>query len=207
MESNKKEAYFSVNNRIIPTKRRLPPQTNYITKFLFSKHANCDCLLVASGYNSRNGVVTNYNKNPNFASLASEEARKKIGVTQEYWANEMSDGERWFAKNYPEEIKWIDRNVVGQDGRILPTNDYILFSANTPFELKTSENLKYKTLKENIKSALNSGVKNRFMISTLGKEMPEAFRVKLSKYATENKAIKELRIFTFAGEEVLFYEI
>ena len=31
---------------------------------LFRRHANCDCLLVTSGYNSRNGVVNNYVKGP-----------------------------------------------------------------------------------------------------------------------------------------------
>lgn len=29
---------------------------------LFTRHADCDCLFVTSGYNSRNGILTNYNK-------------------------------------------------------------------------------------------------------------------------------------------------
>lgn len=29
---------------------------------LFSRHADCDCLFVTSGYNSRNGILTNYRK-------------------------------------------------------------------------------------------------------------------------------------------------
>lgn len=32
------------------------------TPDLFRRHADCDCLFVTSGYNSRNGIVTNYNK-------------------------------------------------------------------------------------------------------------------------------------------------
>ena len=177
------------------------------TSDMFSRHANCDCLLVASGYNSRNGVVTNYNKNPNFASLASEEARKKIGVTQEYWANEMSDGERWFAKNYPEEIKWIDRNKIDGTGKQLPTNDYVMTINGREYELKTSTNLKYRTVRENIRSSLKNGtgIKTNFMISTAGKKMPDSFKTKLRNYATKNVAIRELRIFTSSGEEVLVY--
>lgn len=31
----------------------------------FARHGNCDCLIVASGYNSRNGVVRNYVKHKN----------------------------------------------------------------------------------------------------------------------------------------------
>lgn len=29
---------------------------------LFARHDNCDCLFIVSGYNSRNGVLTNYRK-------------------------------------------------------------------------------------------------------------------------------------------------
>lgn len=29
---------------------------------LFGRHANCDCLIVVSGYNSRNGILNNYVK-------------------------------------------------------------------------------------------------------------------------------------------------
>lgn len=29
---------------------------------LFTRHDNCDCLFVVSGYNSRNGILTNYRK-------------------------------------------------------------------------------------------------------------------------------------------------
>lgn len=29
---------------------------------LFTRHADCDCLFVVSGYNSRNGILTNYRK-------------------------------------------------------------------------------------------------------------------------------------------------
>lgn len=29
---------------------------------LFARHDNCDCLFVVSGYNSRNGILTNYRK-------------------------------------------------------------------------------------------------------------------------------------------------
>lgn len=29
---------------------------------LFSRHDNCDCLFIVSGYNSRNGILTNYRK-------------------------------------------------------------------------------------------------------------------------------------------------
>ena len=32
------------------------------TSDLFRRHADCDCLFVTSGFNSRNGIVTNYNK-------------------------------------------------------------------------------------------------------------------------------------------------
>lgn len=29
---------------------------------LFARHDNCDCLFIVSGYNSRNGILTNYRK-------------------------------------------------------------------------------------------------------------------------------------------------
>lgn len=29
---------------------------------LFARHDNCDCLFIVSGYNSRNGILTNYKK-------------------------------------------------------------------------------------------------------------------------------------------------
>lgn len=29
---------------------------------LFTRHDNCDCLFIVSGYNSRNGILTNYKK-------------------------------------------------------------------------------------------------------------------------------------------------
>lgn len=29
---------------------------------LFTRHDNCDCLFIVSGYNSRNGILTNYRK-------------------------------------------------------------------------------------------------------------------------------------------------
>lgn len=29
---------------------------------LFARHDNCDCLFIVSGYNSRNGILTNYTK-------------------------------------------------------------------------------------------------------------------------------------------------
>lgn len=29
---------------------------------LFTRHADCDCLFIVSGYNSRNGILDNYNK-------------------------------------------------------------------------------------------------------------------------------------------------
>ena len=45
-------------------------------KILFSRHANCDCLLVASGYNSRNGVVDNYVKQ-NLRNEADERKNKR----------------------------------------------------------------------------------------------------------------------------------
>ena len=32
------------------------------TDDLFSRHADCDCLFTVSGYNSRNGILENYNK-------------------------------------------------------------------------------------------------------------------------------------------------
>ena len=29
---------------------------------LFARHDNCDCLFIVRGYNSRNGILTNYRK-------------------------------------------------------------------------------------------------------------------------------------------------
>jgi hypothetical protein len=31
---------------------------------LFARHDDCDCLFIVSGYNSRNGILTNYRKKP-----------------------------------------------------------------------------------------------------------------------------------------------
>lgn len=173
---------------------------------IFRRHANCDCLIVVSGLKSRNGIINNYVKNSKHATRSAYEARTKIGVTQKYWSDEMNSEEKWFAQNYPERIKWIDRNIRDTNGVRLPSNDYILLSNTRQYELKTSQNLKYKTIKENIKRAINKAptVKTRFMISAQNKTMSTKLKYKLRNYALENTRIEELRIFDANGEEVLF---
>lgn len=175
------------------------------TPDLFARHAHCDCLFVTSGYRTRNGALHNYIKNPKHANLSAYEARKKIGVTQKYWSKEMNDGERWFAQNYPEQIKWINKNKTDQNGKKLPTNDYKMLINNKEFELKTPTTQKAKSISRTISMAASKGKEN-FMVNLKDTKLSDSLRKRLEEYNIthpSNKRIKEIRVFTKEGETLI----
>lgn len=177
------------------------------TPDLFARHENCDCLFMTSGFKTRNGVLHNYKKSPANADLSSYEARTKIGVTQKYWDEKMEDSEKWFARNYTENIKWINKDKIGKDGKTKSTNDYVLLSNRKEYELKSPDKVKYSNIAHLIRSAVtkNPEVKRNFMISTQGRELSDGVRWQLERYNVRNpdNKVDEIRIFSKEGEEIL----
>lgn len=174
---------------------------------LFARHAHCDCLFVVSGYKSRNGALTNYNKkgigNPGLLRLSDEKARKKIGVNASYWGNDMDDGERWFAKNYPGSIEWINRNKFDSNGRKVPTNDFVDVYTGIEYELKSPESTRGRSISRAISEAASKGKRN-FMINLGNRQLGDSLIRSLEQYNVRHpsdKQIEILKIFTM-GKEV-----
>ena len=191
---------------------------------LFARHDNCDCKIVVSGYNSRNGELKNYTKNskkkgPNSSRqnkvLSDEEAMEKIGVDRHYWSHVMKPGERNFAKTYPEDIKWITKKEYDSNGNELPNNDFILISNKEEYELKSVHGddeeqpgeLNPKSIRRNIRDALRNPlarqIKTRFMINTRGLVADDKLKKWLENYA-RSVGLEELRIFDGVMEEIIY---
>lgn len=173
---------------------------------IFRRHDNCDCLIVTSGLGSRSGIVKNYVKHDSLRT--DEEAMKAIGVTEDYWYRKMENGERRFAKNYPHDIRWINRNQKGADGLTKPTNDYTLVVNQKEYELKTISRAKYKNIARSIKTAAKKAptVKTRFMINLEKQKISNKLIESLRQYNVRNPSnkIAELRIFSeIDGERVV----
>lgn len=118
---------------------------------LFARHANCDCLFVVSGYNSRNGILTNYNKRSkryndsvkiiDKKSELLRNARPGVGTISkvENWPKGQRIGSaevetaNWLLKTIGGDIKYIPR---GKN----PSCDYKWDGDN--LELKTMETSK-----------------------------------------------------------------
>lgn len=172
----------------------------------FARYRNCDCLFVVSGYNSRNGILKNYVKRD--ARLTDEQAMKAVGVSEDYWYNKMENSERMFARNYPEQITWIDRMSKGKDGLVKPTNDYTLLKSGREYELKTPERARYSAIASSIRNAVSRApeIKQRFMINLQNKHITDKLMGDLAKYnkRNPNNMITELRIFSYTdGERVI----
>lgn len=167
---------------------------------LFARHENCDCLLVVSGYNSRNGVVTNYKK-----GSSQSRTMQNIGVSAHYWRVEMEPNERKFAQKYPKEIRWINKTVT-KNAKRLSTNDYVLVENGMEYELKTVNKATYKSIARRIKKAVQKApdIKQRFMIDIGDKKLTDTLLKNLSEYnlRTEMHKIMELRVFS-KGEETI----
>lgn len=172
----------------------------------FVRHRDCDCLFVVSGYNSRNGILKNYVKRD--ARLTDDQARKAIGVSEDYWYNKMENSEKMFVRNYPEQITWIDRMLKGEDGLMKPTNDYTLLKNRKEYELKTPERARYSAIASSIRNAVSKApeIKQRFMINLQNKHITDKLMDDLAKYnkRNPNNMITELRIFSYTdGEKVI----
>lgn len=179
---------------------------------LFARHDNCDCKIVVKGYNSRNGELKNYTKNSKNKGtnshnqgdiLTDEQAMRKIGVDEHYWKKDMDDGERWFAKNYPGSIGWIDRNKYDSNGKKLPTNDFVDVHTGAEYELKSPESTSGRSISRTISAAAGKG-KTNFMINLKNKSLSDSLRRSLEQYNmrhSSDRQIKRLKVFT-KGREV-----
>ena len=167
------------------------------TSDMFRRHADCNCLFVTNGFNGRNGILTNYNKK----STNTYKSAEKIGVNRNYWTNEMTSDERWFAINYPKSIQWIDKNKTDRSGKKLPTNDYIYNGKE--FELKTPETQKPRSISRTISIAASQGKKN-IMINLKDKKLNKSLLTRLESYnSTHTKDRQVNSIFVFAeGKEI-----
>ena len=124
----------------------------------FARHDDCDCLIVVSGYNSRNGVVNNYTKNSaNRDDLATRNENVAIqDVTEEVLeAATPRIGSINYAANWPEKQKvgeeeqrfasWL-LNTLGGDITYVPrsstpTPDYVWDGGNAELKTLTTRSL------------------------------------------------------------------
>lgn len=71
---------------------------------MFRRHANCDCLFVTSGYNSRNGILTNYVKTPgtqlNNRYIKGEEIASTLQKTGDKIYNKLTPDEKKALADY-----------------------------------------------------------------------------------------------------------
>lgn len=138
--------------------------------------------------------------------LADSQIMSNIGVTPEYWRNNMEPGERSFARTYGQEhdIAWIDKlsRKDPDTGVPLETNDYKV--GRTMWELKTpSKKLKYSSISSSISRAAKSGYKKNFMINLGSRRLTKALEEKLSNYnLVHGTKIRRLHVWS-RGKEIV----
>lgn len=140
----------------------------YPERRYFARHDNCDCLIVVSGYNSRNGVVSNYTKiSRNRDELAARDQNVVVqDATEEVLQTATPHvGSINYAANWPERQKvgeeeqkfasWL-LNTLGGDityvpRSVTPTPDYVWEGSNA--ELKTLTTKSLNALSHKIREA------------------------------------------------------
>lgn len=134
----------------------------------FSRHDNCDCLIVVSGYNSRNGVVNNYTKkSTNREELISRDSNIAIqDATEEVLQTATPRvGSINYAANWPEKQKvgeeeqkfasWL-LNTLGGNITYIPTVE----DSKTPDYLWNGVNSELKTLSTSSLNALSHKIRD-----------------------------------------------
>lgn len=133
----------------------------------FARHDNCDCLIVVSGYNSRNGVVSNYTKiSRNRDELAVRDQNVVVqDATEEVLQTATPHvGSINYAANWPEKQKvgeeeqkfasWL-LNTLGGDITYMPTVE----GRKTPDYLWDGVNSELKTLSTRSLNQLSSKIR------------------------------------------------
>ena len=133
-----------------------------------------------------------------------EDYATKIGVSVEYWTNQMEVGERQFVRSIygTREIQWITKGSVidKATSKLLPTNDFL--ESGVEWELKTPAKKKYSSIRRMIADDAVRGKKN-FEINLGGRVLDNKLRHQLSKYndnqIMESKKINRLRVYSKNG--------
>lgn len=145
--------------------------------------------------------------NPKPTRIADADVARAIGVSRDYFKDNMVPSERAFARQYTlsgHNIRWINQRKKDASGKIPPMNDYS--ENNILWELKTPKRIRYSSISKAITDAAKKGKKN-FMINFGERKLSEKMKVELSKYnirhavAEPKVQIKRLHVFT-RGEVV-----
>lgn len=132
-------------------------------------------------------------------TLRAKTTAEKVGVSKEYWEKFMTKDEREFCKKFPEKIRWIDRRIVGDDGRMESSYDFERVSNTRMYELKTpAKKPKYGNIARTISETVAKSGKNCFMVDFKNRSLPDKLKEALSLYNIRhpNTKIDSLAIFT-----------
>lgn len=124
---------------------------------------------------------------------------EKVGVSKEYWEKFMTADERDFCRKFPEPIQWIDRNIVGEDGKIKPSYDFIRKSDGLLYELKTPvKKPKYSNIARTISETVAKNGKNRFVINFKNRTISDKLKDDLTNYNLRhpNTTIESLMVLS-----------
>lgn len=124
---------------------------------------------------------------------------EKVGVSKEYWDKVMTADERDFCHKFPEPIQWIDRNIIGEDGKVKPSYDFVRKSDGLLYELKTPiKKPKYSNIARTISETVAKNGKNRFVINFKNRTLSDKLRDDLTNYNVRhpNTTIESLMVLS-----------
>lgn len=124
---------------------------------------------------------------------------EKVGISQEYWEKCMTADERDFCRKFPEPIRWIDRNIIGEDGKTMPSYDFEHLGSGVLYELKTPiKKPKYGNIARTISETVAKNSKQNFMINFRNRVLPDKLRDSLALYNVRhpNTQISSLSVFS-----------
>ncbi len=116
-------------------------------------------------------------------TLRATTQAEKVGISEEYWKKFMSADERDFCRQFPEPIQWIDRRIQGEDGKLLPSYDFVRKNDGFEYELKTPiKKPRYSNIARTISETVAKSSKNRFVINLKNRALTDKLRNDLAQY-------------------------